>query len=139
MIVYVNANSEIKAVGSSSDASLTALEINDDANPFRGWTIAKICCYKVNVQGGYVTMMTPYVDSKLLEHFDQLGNETEVNASGVSENDQAICEIAELEDTDSQAIDELAEMVDTNSTAIDDLAELVDELLQEINDLKGGQ
>ena len=61
------------------------------------------------------------------------------NANGVSENDQAICEVAELEDTDSQAIDELAEMVDTNSTAIDDLAELVDELLQEINDLKGGQ
>lgn len=139
MIVYVNANSEIKAVGSSSDASLTALTINDAANPFNGWSTAKICCYKVNVQDGFVTMMTPYVDSKLLEHIDQLGNETEVNASGVSENDQAICEIAELEDTDSQAIDELAEMVDTNSTAIDDLAELVDELLQEINDLKGGQ
>lgn len=63
----------------------------------------------------------------------------DANTNGVSENDQAICEVAELEDTDSQAIDELAEMVDTNSTAIDDLAELVDELLQEINDLKGGQ
>ena len=49
MIVYVNANSEIKAVGSSSDASLTALTINDDTNPFKDWRTAKICSYKVEV------------------------------------------------------------------------------------------
>ena len=77
MIVYVNANSEIKAVGSSSDASLTALHINDDANPFNGWSTAKICCYKVAVQDGYVTMMTPYVDSVLMEHIDMLGRQVE--------------------------------------------------------------
>lgn len=95
MIVYVNANNEIKAVGSSSDASLTALTINDDANPFNGWSTAKICCYKVTVQDGFVTMMTPYVDSRFLDNFNQLGLSTEVNAKDISDTQMGLAETYE--------------------------------------------
>lgn len=95
MIVYVNANNEIKAVNTSSDASLTALTINDDANPFNGWSTAKICCYKVTVQDGFVTMMTPYIDSRFLDNFDQLGLSTEVNTKDISDTQMGLAETYE--------------------------------------------
>ena len=44
----------------------------------------------------------------------------EVTSEGVSENDTAICDVAELSDV--------------NSTAIDDLAEMVDELMNRVSD-----
>lgn len=36
----------------------------------------------------------------------------ESNSEGINENDNAICDVAELSDVNSQAIDDLAEMVD---------------------------
>ena len=77
MILYVNERNEIKDVNQTTDTSLIPLEVNDTDNPFIGWSVAKICCYKVNVKDGMVTMMTPYVDSRLLEHIDQLGKQVE--------------------------------------------------------------
>lgn len=76
MIIYVNSNNEIKDVNTTLDESLTPLEITD-YNPFEGWSVAKICCYKATVSEGRVTMMTPYVDSRLIEHIDQLSRQTE--------------------------------------------------------------
>jgi len=32
-----------------------------------------ICCYKVTVNDGVITMFTPYVDSQVVPHIDQLG------------------------------------------------------------------
>lgn len=58
------------------------------------------------------------------------------NTQGVSENDNAICDIAELSDVNSMAIDDLAEMSDTNSLAIDDLAEMIDDLEQRVEALE---
>lgn len=75
MKVYVNERNEIHEVNTCSDPSLIELEVTDGA--FDGWTDAKICCYKVNVKDGNVTMMTPYVDSRLIEHIDQLGRQVE--------------------------------------------------------------
>ena len=75
MIVYVDNESKIRAVGSTTDESLTPLYINDDCNPFNGWSTSKICCYKVAVVDGIVTMMTPYVDSRCLEFVDQMGHQ----------------------------------------------------------------
>ena len=77
MKVYVDKDSCIRAVGATTDTSLTELTINDETNPFKDWSAAKICCYKVTVQDGIVTMFTPYVDSNLIAHIDQLGKETE--------------------------------------------------------------
>lgn len=75
MIIYCNEKGEIHDVGSTTDLTLNPIEITDGT--FDGWTVAKICCYKVRVQDGNVTMLTPYVDSRLIEHIDQLGKQTE--------------------------------------------------------------
>ena len=76
MILYVNDKNEIKDVNTTSDPSLIALEINDnEENPFKDWTKAKICCYKVTVQDGMVTMMIPYIDSRIIEYMSRLDSE----------------------------------------------------------------
>ena len=75
MIIYCNEKGEIHDVGSTTDLTLTPIEVTDGT--FDTWTVAKICCYKVRVQDGNVTMLTPYVDSRLIEHIDQLGKQAE--------------------------------------------------------------
>ncbi len=77
MIVFVDDESRIKAVNSTTDESLIPLYINDDpkSNPFIGWSRAKICCYKVAIEDGVVTMMTPWVDSRMIDSIDQMGKE----------------------------------------------------------------
>lgn len=62
--------------------------------------------------------------------------QVDANTVGVSENDTAICDVAELSDVNSMAIDDLAEMADTNSLAIDDLAEMIDDLEQRVEALE---
>lgn len=118
MYVSVNKKNEIKSVGVTSDPTLTSLYINDKENPFKGWSEAKICCYKVNVKDGYVMMMTPYVDSRILDHFDQVGKATEVNANDISDNREGLTETFEntLLNTDDiticrEAIEELYEII----------------------------
>ena len=116
MIVYVNENYEIKDVGSTEDETLTPLEILDSQNPFEGWSVAKICCYKVNVKEGIVIMMTPYVDSRLIDHIDQLGKQGETNAADI---------------TDAQeAIGDTYDQVDTNIADITDLQEAIAEIYE---------
>ena len=75
MKIYVNEKNEIHEVNTCSDPSLIELEVTDGT--FDGWSEAKICCYKATVLYGKVIMMTPYVDSRLIEHIDQLGKQTE--------------------------------------------------------------
>ena len=75
MKIYVNDKNEIKDVGTTTDESLIEYVINDEQNPFSSWSIAKICCYKAVIENGIVTEFVPYVDTKLIEHIDQLGKE----------------------------------------------------------------
>ena len=96
MILYVNEKNEIKDVNETSNPSLIALEVNDETNPFEGWSIAKICCYQVSVSNGMVTMFTPYVDSRLIEHIDQLGKESDLNASDAADLRAAVEELYEM-------------------------------------------
>lgn len=84
MIVYVDNNNCIKAVGVTSDSTLTPIEITDGT--FEGWSDGKICCYKINVVDGNVTMLTPYVDSRVIEHYDRLSTATEEVQTTVSSN-----------------------------------------------------
>lgn len=77
MYVSVNEYNEIKEVGISTNPSLTALYIDDTDNPFVGWSEARICCYKINVKDGIVQMLIPYVDSRFIDHIDQLGKASE--------------------------------------------------------------
>ena len=75
MTVYVNDRNEIHDVGSTTDTTLTPVEVTDGS--FDGMSEALICCYKVNVVDGIVTMRTPYVPSTVLESIDRLGKQTE--------------------------------------------------------------
>lgn len=75
MLIFENSNLEIHDVGSSTDPTLTPIEVTDGT--FDGWSVAKICCYRAQVVDGNVVMLTPYVDSRLIEHIDQLGRQAE--------------------------------------------------------------
>ena len=88
MILYVNSKGEVKDVNVTEDSTLTALPISENSmNPFTNWSVARICCYRVGVipekiddveTGKYIiSMMTPYVDSRLMEHIAKLGNKDE--------------------------------------------------------------
>lgn len=120
MIVFVNNKNEIKDVNTNSkqDETLTEVRIDDEGNPFNGWSDAKICCYKVNVSEGRVVMMTPYVDSRLIEHIDQLGKQASANEQSIAECNNGIIETYEgvignassIEDCNA-AITELYEMI----------------------------
>lgn len=118
MILYVNDKNEIKDVGVTTDENLIEYVINDEYNPFAEWSIAKICCYKVEVKDGYVTMYAPYVDSRIIEHIDQLGKGNETNANNITDTQIGLTETYQKAlDTDATVTDvqlalvELYEMI----------------------------
>ena len=45
-------------------------------------------------------------------------NTEDIHGEGISENDTAVCDVAELSDVNSQAIDDLAELVDELSNKV---------------------
>lgn len=75
MTIYINDRNEIHDVGSTTDPTLTPVEVTDGS--FDGMSEALICCYKVNVVDGNVTMRTPYVPSSILESVQRLGKQVE--------------------------------------------------------------
>ena len=75
MTIYINDRNEIHDVGSTTDPTLTPVEVTDGS--FDGMSEALICCYKVNVVDGNVEMRTPYVPSSILESVQRLGKQVE--------------------------------------------------------------
>lgn len=78
MRVFVDSENRIQDVGVTSNPELTELEINDETNPFKDWSQAKICSYKVNVSEGVVTMYTPYRMSSDLDFIDEIGKACDI-------------------------------------------------------------
>ena len=78
MKVFVDEQNHIKDVGSTNDETLREVEIADETNPFEGWSTAKICCYKVEVNNGVVTMFTPYVASSTLDFINEIGTANDI-------------------------------------------------------------
>ena len=112
MILFTDKEGRVKDVNITSDPSLIPLEVNDDEdNPFKDWSVAKICCYKVEVKDGVICMMTPFVDSRLLEHIDQLGKFGESNAADISDARASIIENYEDNIDLRGAIIELYELI----------------------------
>lgn len=111
MYVSVNKKSEVKEVGVSTNPNLTSLYINDDDNPFVGWSDAKICCYKVKVVDGVVMMLTPYVDSNLIEHFDALGLAEETNTSDISDTREGLIETFDMSLVNTNDISDCREAI----------------------------
>ena len=124
MILYVNDRNEIKDVHSTNDKTLTEVFIHDEENPFKNWSVAKICCYRVNVREGVVCMATPYVNSLIIEHLDRLGEQNEENADGVEINSGGLFDVADV--------------VDQNNTAIFELADFIADLMARVETLEGG-
>ena len=99
MILFVNDRNEIKDVHSTKDNTLTEIIINDEENPFKDWSIAKICCYRVDVREGVVCMFTPYVNSLIIEHLDRLGEQNGQTEETVTNLEVAVCENYENAET----------------------------------------
>ena len=107
MKIFVNDRNEIKDVHSTKDNTLTEIIIHDEENPFENWSIAKICCYRVDVREGVVWMYTPYVNSLIIEHLDRLGEQNGQTEETVTNLEVAVCENYEsaemyMESTNSQ-------------------------------------
>ena len=99
MIIFVNDRNEIKDVHNTKDNTLTEIVINDEENPFKDWSIAKICCYRVDVREGVVCMFTPYVNSLIIEHLDRLGEQNGQTEGTVTDLQVAVCENYESSET----------------------------------------
>ena len=104
MIIFVNERNEIKDVNTTKDETLTAYEITDnDQNPFLNWNVDKICCYRVTLTpeiadgeetGKYlVTMMTPYIDSRIIEPIVWLREQIKSNSDDIAATDSNLLEI----------------------------------------------
>lgn len=113
MYLILNSKNEIKGIGVTKDPSLKSVYVDENAGdfPFKGWPEAKICCYKVNVKDGIVTMMTPYIDSRFIEHFSQVGEATEDNEIGIAENSDGLFDMAEETSDIADALYELADYI----------------------------
>lgn len=109
MKIFVNERNEILDVGETRDSSLTPYEVDDEM--FKGWSIAKICCYKVYVSLGKVCGFTPYVDSRLIEHIEQLGQSTEINKADISDNREGLIETFDSTITNSDDIADCREAI----------------------------
>ena len=79
MILYLNSEGEIHDVNNTKDSSLTPVYVdeNNELFPFKGLSAAAICCYKVVVDNGIITMASLYVDSRLLKPIDAMGHRVE--------------------------------------------------------------
>ncbi len=95
MKVFVDSENRICDVGSTKDTSLTELNINEENNPFKDWSVAKICCYKVSVLNGEVTGYTPYVSSGLLSVIDRIGKQIDSGNDEISNAREGIMETYE--------------------------------------------
>ena len=94
MKVFINGNNEIKDVNTTTDDSLRPIEMPKD-NPFANWSVAKICCHKVDLKNGQYAGFTPYVDSRVIEHIERLGKENEATNEEVTDTQLALAETYE--------------------------------------------
>lgn len=93
MLVYTDNDGRIMAVETSDDPDLIPVEIiDDDDNPFAGWSDARICCYRIHATDGHVDMMTPYVNSILIDIVDRFGTADAQTAEDIISAEQEITE-----------------------------------------------
>ena len=144
MILFVNDKQEIHDVGSTTDKSLSPLYVKevDENKPLITWSVAKICCYKVSVSDGYITMFTPYVDSNIISHIDQLGNQVEavtpferVEKASIGETEVTFVGIPEGVTLTTSVIDLEKNVISHNVTRSDDIVKVFFEPLQYAADI----
>lgn len=138
MIIFVNSKNEIKDVNFTSDETLTPVEVTDGT--FDSWSTARILCYKVEVADGHVMMLTPYVDSRIVEQLDKSGIVIDQNTSDITDAQVAIVEGFEVATTNTNDITDIQlgmagmyEYTDTEITSIEvAMAEMYEMILANI-------
>lgn len=105
MKVFVNEEGKIKAIHASDDTSLQMYELDEtvESFPFSGWSDGRIMCYRINVApitidaeptGKYmVTMLTSYVDTRIIEKIEDLCKENGVLRSSQIVTEQTITDL----------------------------------------------
>jgi hypothetical protein len=93
MKLYVNEKGEIQDVGVTEDTSLREIVVSDEM--FEGWSIAKICCYKIIMENNKVKDVIPYVSTNIIDKIDRLEKGNEINASDITSTQIAIAETYE--------------------------------------------
>lgn len=123
MILYINERGEIKDVGSTEQVGLTALIIPEEDNPFKGWSVARIVCYKVILdRDGDLCGYTPYIDSRIVEQLSHLDTDKQLQIddanSDISDTREGLIETFDTTTTNSgdisdcrKAIIELYDMI----------------------------
>ena len=122
MKLYIDKNDVIIDVGTTDDASLMEVTIDDEK--IKGWSEAKLCCYAVYRDETKVTGLYPVVSTKLIKRIDKLGQKNQVQDNDINENSEAVCDIADLGQE--------------NADAITDMADYVNSLEERIEALEGG-
>ena len=107
MKLYIDKNDVIIDVGTTDDASLMEVTIDDEN--IKGWSEAKICCHAVYRNGNKVTGLYPVVSTKLIKRIDKLGQKNIMQDKGIDENSDAVCDIADLGQENADAITDLAD------------------------------
>jgi len=74
MKIYIDEDGKIIDVRSTDRTDLTEIELDETAidYPFSGWSDARICCYRVEVEDGQVIMFTPYVPTNIIPKIEDL-------------------------------------------------------------------
>ena len=85
MILFINDKLEVHAVNvnNTDNKTLTPVFVDETKKQLvdiASWSVARICCYKMGVSNGIINMITPYVDSNSISHYDQLGRQVEAAA-----------------------------------------------------------
>lgn len=94
MKVFINEKNEIKDVHSTTDGSLTMVELPEGV--FDEWSEAKILCQKLDMKDGKYKGFGPAVDTRIIDHLDNLGKANERNASDVTDIQMAMAELYEM-------------------------------------------
>lgn len=106
MILYVNDKGEIRAINQTEDTSLTAVEIDDNSNPFVGWSQEKICCFRIGTSNGRIIFFTEYIDRDLVERISSLSNTDAVLSGDVVYTQLGLAETYEkVVDTEGDVTD----------------------------------
>ena len=133
MILFVNDKQEIHDVNTTADKTLSPLYVKetDENKPLITWSVAKICCYKVTVSGGFITMYTPYVDSNIISHIDQLGNQVEavtpfeaIEKASVGETEVTFVGVPEGKTLTTVVKDLEGNFIDHNTTKSEDIVKV---------------
>lgn len=86
MKLFTDDNGRILAVDSTERTDLIEIEVDESAEdfPFKGWSDVKVCCYRVEVTDGHISMMTPYVPTNVIGALENMESK---NAEMKAENE----------------------------------------------------